>query len=545
MLRLAGRVGLTTWLLVGLLLCGSLQADDRPLRSVIDAEVAAAWQRQGLTPAAPTTDAEFLRRVSLDLTGVIPSYAETTAFLADGAADKRERLIDRLLDDPRYAQHQADLWDLILFGRNPPGYGTDRRDGIQRWLHGQFAANRPYHELVRELLRAEGNSVEQGPPMYYVQYSNQPEDLNEVVTQTFLGIQLQCARCHDHPFDEWKQVDFYGVAAFFARLRVLEVGKKDNLTLYAIGEKDNGDILFTGPVKDQKPGQKGEPVRPRFLMGEELFEPALPDDYKEVKFENNKPPPPPGFSRKDQLADWITAADNPYFARAIVNRIWAQYMGQGIVHPVDNLSPTNKPSHPELLDALAAWMVAHRFDLKALIREIVNTRAYQLSSAGETGDAMPVWFQHARTRPLSAEELSDSWRVATGYDVATKDNAEAKKHGRYHPLQREYMMMFLGQPNNGVGDFQGGLAEHLYLNNGQLGSLISSAPGSLMAEVTVPEQAPEARVERMFLQILNRAPHPDERERFVALLAAQKDQQGLLRDAIWALLTCSEFRFNH
>ena len=185
-----------------------------------------------MTP--PASDAEFLRRVCLDVAGVIPTYDETVAFLGDATADKRQKLIDRLLDDPRFAQHQADLWDSILFGRNPPGYNTDKRDGIQRWLHEQFAANRPYDEWVRELLKAEGNSAEQGPPLYYAQYRNQPEDLNEVVTQTFLGVQLQCARCHDHPFEEWTQLDFYGMAAFFARLQVVDLGQKDKLPAMAI-----------------------------------------------------------------------------------------------------------------------------------------------------------------------------------------------------------------------------------------------------------------------------------------------------------------------
>ncbi len=520
-------------------------ADERPLRDVIDAELSLGWQREKVEPAAAATDAEFLRRVSLDLTGVVPTYDETVAHLNDQAADKRARLIERLFNDPRFARHQADLWDLILFGRHPPGYDTDKRDGIQRWLRDQFTANRPYDQWVRELLRAEGNSVEQGPPMYYVQYRNQPEDLTEVVTQTFLGVQLQCARCHDHPFESWKQLDFYGVAGFFARLQVVDVGKKDGLTMFAVGEKSTGDVLFTGPAKEQMPGKKGEPVKPKFLLGEALAEPALPEGFKEPKLENNKPPPAPQFSRKDQFADWATRPDNPFFARAVANRVWAQYFGRGLVHPVDNMSPSNVPSHPALLDALAKWLVEHQFDLKGYMRELVSSRSYALSSRGKTGEASPLWFQHARTRPLSAEELAESWRVATGYDDANKDKPAEKKPNRFRPLTDGYMLRFFGQPTNGVGDFQGGLAEHLFLNNGQLGSVIVSAPGSLLATLAKPDQPWEARVDRLFLQMLNRPPETDERDRFVALLAAEKDPAERLRDAIWALMTCSEFRFNH
>jgi hypothetical protein len=424
---------------------------------------------------------------------------------------------------------------------------------------------------VRELLKAEGNSVEQGPPLYFAQYRNQPEDLNEVVTQTFLGVQLQCARCHDHPFEPWKQVEFYGMAAFFARLQVVDLGEKDKLPLMAIGEKSTGDVLFIGPAKNQQPGKKGDPVKPKFLLGEELQEPPLPEGFKEPERKGKEPPQPPVYSRKDQLADWITKADNPFFARAIANRIWAQYLGRGIVHPVDNMSPSNEPSHPQLLDALTKWLVEHKFDLKAYSRELVNSRIYQLSSiepvnpgpqagsqerrvdaavnpgghAGSAGgEPFPLWFQHARTRPLSAEELAESWRVATGYSVWEASKEDKKKEGRYRPLDG-YMLRFFGQPNNGTGDFQGGVAEHLYLNNGPLGNLIVSGPGTLMESLTKTDTPLEERLDRLFLQMLNRPPSAEERTKLAELISAEQQPEDRWRDAVWALMTCSEFRFNH
>jgi hypothetical protein len=224
-------------------------AQERPLREVIDTEVRAAWTREKITPAQPSTDAEFLRRVYLDLIGTVPTYEETVAFLDSKAADKRAQLIDRLLADARFAQHQADEWDFLLFGRNPPGYDTHKRDGFQTWLRSRFEKNIPYDVWVRELLKAEGNSVENGA-LYYVQYRNAPEDASEAIARTFLGVQLHCARCHDHPYEKWTQRDFYGVAAFLARLEVVTVGKKGNDTLYAIGERNSGDIQFIGPAKD-------------------------------------------------------------------------------------------------------------------------------------------------------------------------------------------------------------------------------------------------------------------------------------------------------
>lgn len=516
-----------------------------PLRQRIDAALAAGWKTEKLTPAPTTTDSEFLRRVYLDIVGTIPTYAEALAFLGDATADKREKLIDRLLADPRYAKHQTDVWDLLLFTRNPPGYDTDKRDGIQRWLTQNFETNRPYDEWVRELLKADGNNVEHGPPTYFMQYRNQPEDATEVITQTFLGVQLQCARCHDHPFESWKQLDFYGMAAFLARLDVVNAGKKDNLTLYAIGEKSSGDILFTGPAKDQQPGKKGDPVGPKFLLGDQLLEPPLPTGFKETKFESNKPPQKPLFSRKDALADWIATTDNKFFSRAIANRIWAQFMGRGIVHPVDNMSPSNVPTHPELLDELSQELVAHKFDLKWLMREITNSQSYQRSSRGVTGEPQPRHFEHARSRPLSAEELLDSWRVATGYDDA--ENLKATKpndKGRFRPIEGDYMRRFFGTPNSGAGDFQGGLHEHLFLNNGPLSRLIDCGKGGLAETLSNNDIPLPERIDRLYLTTLSRRPTSTETTRFTEFIS-QSGSKPRWSDALWVLITSSEFRFSH
>ena len=518
-----------------------------PLRTSIDNRIAAAWGEQKIVPAGPSTDAEFLRRVFLDLVGTIPSYDETTAFFNDISADKRARLIDRLLDDPRFAQHQADVWDQVLFGRNPPGFGTNTREGFQNWLKKQFAENVPYDQWARAILKAEGNTADDGPAMWYVQYNRKPEDATEALTQKFLGVQLQCARCHDHPFEEWTQLDFYGMAAFLARLQVVTVGKKGRVSNFMIGETSTGDVLFTGPASEQEAGKKGEPVKPKFLLGDPLEEPELPEDFKEIKFENNKPPPAPVFSRKDQLADWIATADNRFFVRAVANRVWAQFMGRGLVHPVDNMSPASKPSHPELLDDLEAGLIENQFDLKWLTRELCNSKVYQLSGSSEIADAKPQWFERARMRPLSAEELIDAWRVANDYDNSSsaKRNAERQKNDRFRPLGSGYLLRFFGRPSTGTGDFQGGLQEHLYLNNGPLSSVITAGEGSLYDSLLNSEDGWERRIDRLYLSILNRPPDDDERAKFVDYLSTDEKPNDRLREAIWVLMSCSEFRFNH
>lgn len=517
------------------------------LRHEIDKHVEAGWKANNVTPAERATDAEFVRRLYLDLLGVIPSYDEAIAFLDDPAPDKREKLIRHLLDHPRFGVHQADVWDLVYFGRNPPSSRARDRSGFKTWLQDQFAKNVPYDVWAREILRADGNTVEQGAPMFYVQYGESAEDATQAVTQKFLGVQLQCARCHDHPFDEWSQLDFYGTAAFLARLQIVDVGKKNKQSAFAIGEKNLGDVLFTGPASEQAPGQKGEPVKPKFLHGDSLDEMELPEDFKEDRrFPSGKPPEKPKFSRKDALADWITRSDNPYFARAVANRIWAQFMGKGIVHPVDNLSPSNSPSHPELLDALSESLVEHKFDLKWFITEILNSKTYQLSASGSEADAKPLWYQRARYRPLSAEELLESWVLASGYDkVLDASKQKPEERFKVRGITWDYVRNSFAKPNDGVGNFQGGMHEHLYLNNGQVRQLISDKPGSLREAITNPNISWEQRVERLYVQVLSRRPSPAEVDKFVEFLSAEDDPKGRAHDAIWTLMTCSEFRFNH
>lgn len=523
---------LTLLILATLTLVTRTTAAEPSLRQTIDAELRSGWQREKIAPAARCSDAVFLRRVYLDLVGTIPSYEESKQFLADSDAQKREKLVDRLLADPRYGEHQAQTWELLLFGRRPTLDQSVKREGFKKWLTVKFAQNEPYDQWVRELLLAE----KPGTELYYLQYRNQPEEATVAVTRTFLGTQLQCARCHDHPFDSWTQRDFYGMAGFFVRLVVVDASG-GGAKMPRIAEKSTGDVLFTGSVKEQKPGQKGEPVKPRFLGGAELSEPPLPAGFKEPDFKGKIEPPPPVFSRKQKIADWLTAADNPYFARAAANRLWAQFMGRGIVHPIDDLGAKNQPSHPQLLQALSEHLLKTKFDLKGAIREIVSSEAYQLADTGAVSEALPAWFERARVRPLSAEELLASLKVATQLP------ADGLKGNDPSP----YMLRYFGEPTDGQGHFQGSLAEHLFLNNSpHIRSMAQPRKGNL-AETLVNSKEPwDAKVERLFVSVLSREPSAAERQRFVKHLQGDPaTAPALVEEAIWALLASSEFRFNH
>lgn len=393
--------------LLALLAPPAARAGEQPLRQVIDAEVRAAWQREKVAPAGRADDATFLRRVHLDLVGTIPTADEVGQLLQDPAPDKRSRLIDRLLADPRFAAQQADVWDLVLFGRNPAnGDATRKRDAFRQWLAGQFARGVPYDRWVRELLLAE----QEGTELFYVQFRSQPEEAAVAVSRLFLGTQLQCARCHDHPYEKRTQRDFYGMAGFFVRLVVFDPTGSGAKRRYTVGEKSSGEVLFTGAAKDQKPGRKGEPVRPRFLGGAVLDEPPLAKGYQEPA--NPKTLPKPAFSRKEKLAAWVVA---PF-----------------------------------------------------------------------------------------------------------------------------------GEPGNGRGEFQGGLSEHLFLNNsGNVLQMVQRRKGKLADGLLASKEPWERRVEKLFLSVLGRPPKAEETRRFVAHLTSDPRPDPLVEDAIWALLNSPEFRFNH
>jgi len=538
-----------TWLIFALSalpVLGRAQADDRPLRAVIDAHVRAAQDTNKISPPAKADDSAFVRRIHLDLVGATPSYAETVAFLADTDADKRSKLIDKLLADPRFAEQQAAVWDLTFFGRHTTDSELlSRRDPFRKWLLEKFVKNEPYDAWVRELLTAEGSTSEQNPTMFHAQFRANPEEAAVAVSRLFLGTQLQCARCHDHPFDKWTQMDFYGFAGFFARNAFAEgsVGGKRH---YVLTEKTTGEVLFTAPAAQQKAGQKGQPVPAKFLGGAVLVEPPLPKDFKEPEIKGIKKPIKPLFSRKAKAAEWIASPTNPWFARAIANRVFAQYLGRGLVNPVDDLGDNSTVSHPELLDALAAQMVSHKFDLKWYIRELVNSAAYQAAAEGPSKAAAPEWFERARVRPLSAEEMIASLRVATGFDDAAKAAGEKADESKLPGSMMSYTVRYFGEPLNGQGDFQAGLGEHMFWGNSpQVRQIIRRKKGNLSDTIMSSSDPWEKRVERMFLAVLSRRPNAAESKAFVEYVSSDTKSETRVEEAIWVLLNGAEFRFNH
>lgn len=440
-----------------------VRAEDVRLRDTIDREIQAGWAREKLPPPGPSSDSVFLRRVHIDLVGMIPTHDEATAFLNDADPKKREKLIEKLLADPRFARQQSHAWDLAMLSRHAKvvdgTVGHRNRERFRRWLAKQFEANEPYDRIAAKILRAE----EDGSQLFFA-VNNGTDEMVTSVSRFFLATQIQCAKCHDHPYEPWTQKDYHGLAGFFVRTMTVEVPGKPEITnqkgkQYLVGEKAVGEALFATEEIDPRTKKKQTiPIKPKFLSGATLVEPESPKDAVEPKLKPGEVPPKPAFSRREKFVEWMTAKDNPYFARAAVNRIWAQFMGRGFVHPVDDFNSQNPPSHPELLQAIESAFVAHRFDVKWVVREIVNSEAYQASDLGPVTAALPRYYERARIRPLSVEELTASLHLATGLGLESALKAEPSSQ----------MLQYLGQPTDGQGRFQGSLTEHLFLHNGDL-----------------------------------------------------------------------------
>ena len=355
-----------------------------PENNYIDTFVNKKLERVKILPSETCTDAEFLRRVSIDLTGLPPTPERARAFLSDSTDSKikREQVIDELIGSPEFVSHWTHKWaDLLEVNRKL--IGEKSTWAFLRWIERAVAENKPYDSLVRQVVTAQGSSFE-NPAVNYYRASKEPSVALENATQLFLGIRFSCNKCHDHPFEKWTQGQYYGMAAFWGR-----VGMKG-------GAKNGEQIvhdLESGEVLHPKDGHVVAPLFPYEHLGKVRDQGA----------------------RRERLAEWMTAPENPFFAKSIANRIWSYFLGKGIIDPVDDIRSGNPPSNPELLDALEKDLIAHRFDLRYLMRTIARSQTYQLSyQTNSFNEDDSNNFSHARPRRMTAEELLDAIDVATG-----------------------------------------------------------------------------------------------------------------------------------
>jgi hypothetical protein len=355
-----------------------------PESNYIDKFVFAKLKMLSIPPSDLCRDEEFIRRAYLDVCGLLPPAKEVREFLADQSPNKRAKLIDALLERPEY----ADFWTLKwsdVFRSSRKAVQIKGTHVFQHWLHDHIAKNTGFDAVVREMLTASGSTFA-NPPANYYRIARDPQNLAETTAQLFFGIRMQCAKCHNHPFERWTQDDYYSMAAFFARVR----HKKDPLEPGATPQQPGAEIIYDGRSGEVTQPRTGQVMKPKFMGG------SVPNIAA-------------GTDRRQVLADWLASGDNPFFAKSVANRIWYHLHGKGIVDPVDDFRDSNPSANDELLDALAKDFAGHQFDVKHLIRVIMNSRTYQLSAqTNEYNAEDSKYFSHAVTKLLTAEQLLDA-----------------------------------------------------------------------------------------------------------------------------------------
>jgi hypothetical protein len=499
--------------------------------ALVDAMIGAAWQEAKLRPSPVAPDGEFIRRVYLDLLGRIPSAQDAAEFLASRDRDKRTRLVEKLLDHPDYPKRMASLWTITLVGRKGLDNRADRT-ALETWLRRQFAENRPWNEVVYDLVTATGSNKENGAANFTLAHMDDGAvNLTSITTRAFLGQQIQCTQCHDHPSNNWKQADFWGINAFFKGISAEEVERVDA----------TGATVYDHTVLSDEPTDAYATYERRNALVEIAFPKYL---------DGRKISQGPDVVRRQALARFITEQDNLQLARAYVNRMWGLLMGRGFVQPVDDFGDHNPPSHPELLDRLAEEFRASGYDTRALIRWITASRAYNLTSVMlKDNQKDEAFFSHMLMKPMSPEQLFDSLLVAT---EAHKVGGDARQDERRREWLRQFVVVFGNDEDEETTLFQGTIPQTLMMMNGDLMARATGGqPGSFLARlrdqaVSQRRQRPEAcMVNGMYLAALSRYPTPAEMNRAAAFLTSSPDTLPILEDLFWALLNSNEFILNH
>jgi hypothetical protein len=493
--------------------------DSRALARHIDDAIDARLRADKIVPSPRCDDAEFVRRVYLDITGHIPSAEKAAAFLDSREPDKRAKLIDELLARADYGKHQADIWQALLLPRT-----SDNRfisfDKMTKWLEENFNKNTSWDQMVREVLTADGDTDKNGAVIYFLANAT-PDKLTDNATRMFLGVQLQCAQCHNHPFTEWKQNEYWGMAAFFTKVRLngnpRQVARQGGTV--SISETGRGQPLRL-PISAKR-------VPPKFLQGEEpKF--AADDSYRSA------------------LANWTTSPKNAYFSRAMVNRLWAQFFGRGIVNPVDDMHDGNRPSHPQLLADLSAQFAANSFDVKYLIRAVCNSETYQRTSkpTDSNQDAGPELFARMAVKVLTPEQLFDSLAEVVGapgqVNLPRRQGAAAARFRNITP-RALFVLFFKGDENADPTEYQAGIPQVLrMMNSPQLNN------ASMLNPILKAGKTPEQVVEHLYLATLSRRPTRHELDRTLSLVRKYSDEpRQAYGDVLWVLLNSSEFTLNH
>ncbi len=509
---------------------------DFPSENPLDATAVTEWKRLGVEPAPLTNDATFLRRVFLDLIGTLPTVDEARQFQADTSATKRSRIIDQLLERPEYVDYWSLKWgDLLRAHRRY--LGDKGLASFNGWIRQSVRDNKPLDMMTRELLTAQGNLFTNGPVGYFF-IDDKVEDLAETTSQVFLGIRLQCTKCHHHPNEVWSQDDYYGLAAFFSKLETKDSG--------TIGSRFGGPKSLRA-TRTINPNRKPQMVVAPRVFGARPFDRETTIDPKATTESAEDVVDP-----RQQLAEWITKADNPYFARNFANRYWAALFGVGLVEPVDDLRATNPASIPSVLDALSQKFVEQGFDAKSLLRTICTSRVYQLApELNPSRDVDGTLFTHRIPRRLTAEVLLDAInQVAGTTETFTGQPVGTRAIALPDPTIASNFLSTFGRPqrNNPCECARGSntdLSQALHLaNSADLHGKIISTAGRLSAHLTA-NRGDDEIVDDLYLSAMTRLPTDEERTVIRELLADGTPHEATWQDILWALLNSAEFVFGH
>jgi hypothetical protein len=501
-----------------------LPVENQPkARNYVDELVYGKLKALGLPSSALCDDATFIRRTTVDVAGRLPSLAESEAFLQDKDPNKRENLINRLLDSTDHADYFANKWAAILRNKRRQEGDKQATFAFYDWIRTSLYENKPYDQFVREVLTATGEPGKNPPVSWYREVKDQSAQVEDTA-QLFLGLRIQCARCHHHPFEKWSQQDYYGFTAFFA-----QVGRKK-------GDEQNEERIFhrVGIAQARNP-KTGKDVRPTGLGAETL---DLPSDA----------------DPRHSLVDWMAAKDNPFFAKSLVNRYWKHFFGRGLVDPEDDMRVTNPASNPALLDALAKDFIEHKFDLKHVIRTICNSNVYQLSAEpNEWNRDDKQNFSRYYPKRLNAEVLLDAIDQVTGTTTAFGPIPAGTRAVQLPDNGfNSYFLTVFGRPESSSAcecerSSEANLAQSLHLlNSGEIqGKLTAGSGRAAMFAADANKPAPQ-KIRELYLLAFSREPTSDETAIAVAHIEKNKaDAKRAYEDIVWALLNTKEFLFNH
>jgi hypothetical protein len=498
----------------------------------IDERLREAWEQASIKPSPLATDEEFLRRVYLDLIGRIPNTDEAMAFLQTKESGKRQKLVIRLLEHPDFAKNFANLWTVLLIGRKTRDRDVDR-GGLSAWLRKQFNGDRPWNEVTYDLITAKGSNKENGAvnfPLAHLEFGAVP--LTSITTRVFLGQQIQCTQCHDHPSNDWKQADFWSINAFFKGVKKHEVKTVDASGAEVADHFELDDEPTDAFASfDKRNGLVGIAF-PRFLDGRKISQ------GRDVE-------------RRVELGKFIADPKNADMAKAFVNRMWGHFLGRGFVHPIDDFGAHNPASHPELLDELAREFMNSGFDVKALIRWITSSQAYNLTSTMTKGNEKDeTLFSHMALKPMTLEQLFDSLLTATSAHKTAGGDSDDRKRDDW---LKKFVVVFSTNDEGEEGsNFQGTIPQALMMMNGDLmEQAVGGKRGSFLANLL--EQAQMQRrtppvlfmVNHLYLAALSRPPTARERTMADRFLSNNPDTINVLEDVFWALLNSNEFILNH